>query len=66
MMLIIPLSLATSGIVTVVLFIPDNEKMFRIAKNKPSVSISKAQREPRLGLNYLTTLYSTCVYYEVH
>lgn len=39
-------------------FTPDNEKMFAYAKDQPFVSISNAQREPRLGLNYLATVYN--------
>lgn len=40
------------------IFTSDNEKMFKYAKNKPYVSISHAQREPRLGLNYVATVYN--------
>ncbi|MBD6617076.1 glycosyltransferase family 4 protein [Komarekiella sp. 'clone 1'] len=40
------------------IFTPDNEKIFSYGKNQPFVSISNAQREPRLGLNYLTTVYN--------
>jgi glycosyltransferase involved in cell wall biosynthesis len=40
------------------IFTPDNEKIFRYANNQPYVSISNAQREPRLGLNYLATVYN--------
>jgi glycosyltransferase involved in cell wall biosynthesis len=39
-------------------FTPDNEKMFLHAKSQPYVSISDAQREPRLGLNYVATVYN--------
>ncbi len=39
-------------------FTPDNEKMFLHAKSQPYVSISDAQREPRLGLNYVATIYN--------
>ncbi|MDM9385834.1 glycosyltransferase family 4 protein [Chlorogloeopsis sp. ULAP01] len=40
------------------IFTPDNEKMFQYAKSQPYVSISNAQREPRLGLNYAATVYN--------
>jgi glycosyltransferase involved in cell wall biosynthesis len=40
------------------IFTPDNEKIFKYAKNKPYVSISHAQREARLGLNYIATVYN--------
>ncbi|QLE55696.1 glycosyltransferase family 4 protein [Nostoc sp. TCL26-01] len=39
-------------------FTPDNEKMFQYAKDQPFVSISDAQRELRLGLNYTATVYN--------
>ncbi len=39
-------------------FTPDNEKMFRYAKRQPYVSISNAQREPRLDLNCVATVYN--------
>lgn len=39
-------------------FTPDNEKMFRQFAWEPFISISKAQREPRLGLNYIRTVYN--------
>jgi glycosyltransferase involved in cell wall biosynthesis len=39
-------------------FTPDNEKMFSYAKNQPFVSISNAQREERLGLNHVATVYN--------
>ncbi len=39
-------------------FTPDNEKIFKYAKNKPYVSISQGQRETRLGLNYVATVYN--------
>ncbi len=39
-------------------FTPDNEKMFRRFAWQPYVSISEAQREPRLGLNYIYTVYN--------
>jgi glycosyltransferase involved in cell wall biosynthesis len=41
------------------IFTPDNEKMFARAKTQPYVSISNAQREPRLGLNYVATVYNS-------
>jgi glycosyltransferase involved in cell wall biosynthesis len=40
------------------IFTPDNEKMFRHACKQPYVSISNTQREPRLGLNYVSTVYN--------
>ena len=40
------------------IFTPDNEKMFEYAKHQPFVSISQAQRELRLGLNYVATVYN--------
>ena len=40
------------------IFTPDNEKMFQYAKHQPFVSISNAQRELRLGLNYVSTVYN--------
>lgn len=39
-------------------FTPDNEKMFQYAKRQPFISISNAQREMRLGLNYAATVYN--------
>ncbi|MEH2391535.1 MAG: glycosyltransferase family 4 protein [Nostoc sp.] len=39
-------------------FTPDNEKIFSFGKKQPYVNISDAQREPRLGLNYLATVYN--------
>jgi glycosyltransferase involved in cell wall biosynthesis len=40
------------------IFTPDNEKMFRRFAEQPYISISEAQREPRLGLNYIHTVYN--------
>jgi glycosyltransferase involved in cell wall biosynthesis len=40
------------------IFTPDNEKMFIHARQQPFVSISNSQREPRLGLNYVATVYN--------
>jgi glycosyltransferase involved in cell wall biosynthesis len=40
-------------------FTPDNEKMFAHAKSQPFVSISNAQREERLGLNHVATVYNS-------
>jgi glycosyltransferase involved in cell wall biosynthesis len=40
------------------IFTPDNEKMFTHARNQPYISISDAQREPRLGLNCVATVYN--------
>lgn len=39
-------------------FTPDNEKMFTKARQQPYISISDSQREPRLGLNYVSTVYN--------
>lgn len=40
------------------IFTPDNEKMFVHARQQPFVSISHSQREPRLGLNCVATVYN--------
>jgi len=40
------------------IFTSDNEKMFQRFARQPYVSISQAQREPRLGLNYIHTVYN--------
>ncbi|PMB32603.1 glycosyltransferase family 4 protein [Fischerella thermalis BR2B] len=40
------------------IFTPDNEKMYRRYAQQPFISISQAQREPRLGLNYIHTVYN--------
>ncbi|WP_250125722.1 glycosyltransferase family 4 protein [Chroococcidiopsis sp. CCMEE 29] len=40
------------------IFTPDNEKMFRCFAWEPYISISQAQREPRLGLNYVHTVHN--------
>lgn len=40
------------------IFTPDNEKMFRRFAWQPLISISESQREPRLGLNYIHTVYN--------
>lgn len=40
------------------IFTPDNEKMFAHAKAQPYASISNAQREARLELNYVATVYN--------
>jgi glycosyltransferase involved in cell wall biosynthesis len=39
-------------------FTPDNEKIYRRFSWQPFISISEAQREPRLGLNYIHTVYN--------
>lgn len=39
-------------------FTPDNEKIFRHFCWQPFISISEAQRETRLGLNYIHTVYN--------
>jgi glycosyltransferase involved in cell wall biosynthesis len=40
------------------IFTPDNEKMFSHARRQPYVSISNSQREPRLNLNCVATVYN--------
>lgn len=40
------------------IFTPDNEKLFDYARQQPFVSISNSQREPRLNLNCLATVYN--------
>ena len=40
------------------IFTPDSEKIFRRFAWQPFISISEAQREPRLGLNYIRTVYN--------
>jgi glycosyltransferase involved in cell wall biosynthesis len=40
------------------IFTPDNEKMFTHARRQPYVSISNAQREARLNLNCVSTVYN--------
>lgn len=39
-------------------FTPDNEKMFKRSRHQPFVSISDSQREPRLDLNVVSTVYN--------
>lgn len=41
------------------IFTPDNEKMFVHAKAQPYISISNSQREARLGLNHVATVYNS-------
>ncbi len=41
------------------IFTADNQKMYGYAKAQPYVSISDAQREPRLGLNCVATVYNS-------
>jgi glycosyltransferase involved in cell wall biosynthesis len=40
------------------IFTPDNQKMYIHARQQPYVSISNAQREPKLGLNCIATVYN--------
>lgn len=40
------------------IFTPDNEKLFRHARSQPYVSISNSQRNLKLGLNYVATVYN--------
>lgn len=39
-------------------FTPDNEKLYMHARHQPFISISDAQREPRLNLNCVATVYN--------
>jgi glycosyltransferase involved in cell wall biosynthesis len=41
------------------IFTPDNQKMYGYAKTQPYISISDAQREPRLELNCVATVYNS-------
>jgi glycosyltransferase involved in cell wall biosynthesis len=41
------------------IFTSDNQKMYSYAKAQPYVSISDAQREPKLGLNCVATVYNS-------
>jgi glycosyltransferase involved in cell wall biosynthesis len=40
------------------IFTHDNEKMFSHVRTQPFVSISNSQRDQRLGLNYVATVYN--------
>jgi glycosyltransferase involved in cell wall biosynthesis len=40
------------------IFTPDNEKMFSHVRNQPFISISNSQRDRKLGLNYVATVYN--------
>ncbi|AGY59869.1 glycosyltransferase family 4 protein [Gloeobacter kilaueensis] len=40
------------------IFTPDNSRIYRQCAQQPFVSISDAQREPGLGLNYCSTVYN--------
>ncbi|MCC3584168.1 MAG: glycosyltransferase family 4 protein [Microcoleus sp. PH2017_29_MFU_D_A] len=40
------------------IFTPDNEKMFSLARTQPYLSISNSQREDRLNLNCVATVYN--------
>jgi len=40
------------------IFTHDNEKLFIHTRHQPFISISDSQREPRLGLNYVATVYN--------
>lgn len=40
------------------IFTPDNEKLFMHARRQPYISISNSQREPRLNLNCVATVYN--------
>lgn len=39
-------------------FTPDNEKLFKHSRKQPFVSISDSQRESKLNLNYVSTVYN--------
>lgn len=39
-------------------FTPDNEKMFSHVRSQPFISISNSQRDQKLGLNYVATVYN--------
>jgi glycosyltransferase involved in cell wall biosynthesis len=39
-------------------FTSENEKLFKRACKQPYISISNAQRQPELGLNYVSTVYN--------
>ncbi len=41
------------------IFTADNEKMFVHARSQPYISISNSQREARLGLNHVATVYNS-------
>lgn len=40
------------------IFTPDNAKLFTHARQQPYISISHTQRDTRLGLNYVATVYN--------
>jgi glycosyltransferase involved in cell wall biosynthesis len=40
------------------IFTPDNEKIFKHCRQQPYITISNSQRENRLGLNYVKTVYN--------
>lgn len=40
------------------IFTADNQKVFEYGKTQPYISISNSQRETKLGLNYLATIYN--------
>ncbi len=40
------------------IFTPDNEKIFQHCRKQPYIAISNSQREPRLELNYVDTVYN--------
>ena len=40
------------------IFTPDNEKIFKHCQQQPYITISNSQRETRLGLNYVKTVYN--------
>jgi glycosyltransferase involved in cell wall biosynthesis len=40
------------------IFTPDNERMFAHVRDQPFISISNSQRDHKLGLNYVATVYN--------
>jgi glycosyltransferase involved in cell wall biosynthesis len=40
------------------IFTPDNEKLFSHVRDQPYISISNSQRDMRLSLNYVSTIYN--------
>jgi glycosyltransferase involved in cell wall biosynthesis len=40
------------------IFTADNQKLFGHARQQPFISISNSQRDPELGLNYVSTVYN--------
>lgn len=57
---LVPSSLVTTPTLHTLhgIFTTDNEKLFRQFAHQSYTSITNAQREPRLGLNYIRTIYN--------